>query len=232
MLRLEGVHTYYGKSHILQGVSLEVGEGEIIGLLGRNGVGKTTTLRSIMKLTPPAAGRVVLGTQDLTALPAYQIPRHGVGYVPQGRHIFPRLTVRENLELGLLRRGERGDLDAVHRLFPWLDERRTQFGGTLSGGQQQMLAIARCLVTRPRVLLLDEPTEGVMPVMVAQIRQQIRAINAAGVSILLVEQNLKTALDLCARIYLMEKGVVTHEAKAAQLRHDEATLRRYLGVSG
>ncbi len=231
MLTLEGIHTYYGKSHILQGVSLAVGEGEIVGLLGRNGVGKTTTLRSVMKLTPPAAGRVALGAQDLTRLPAYQIPRQGVGYVPQGRHIFPRLTVRENLAIGLLRRGERGDLDAAGRLFPWLDERGGQLGGTLSGGEQQMLAIARCLVARPRVLLLDEPTEGVMPVMVAQIRQQIRAINEAGVSILLVEQNLKTALDLCGRIYLMEKGVITHEAKAGQLRNDEATLRRYLGVS-
>jgi branched-chain amino acid transport system ATP-binding protein len=184
-----------------------------------------------MKLTPPARGRVLLGPIALSDLPPYRIPRQGVGYVPQGRHIFPRLTVRENLELGLLRRGERGDLDRVHGLFPWLQERPDQLGGTLSGGQQQMLAIARCLVTRPRILLLDEPTEGVMPVMVAQIRQQIQAINQSGVSILLVEQNLKTALDLCGRIYLMEKGVITHEAKAAQLRTDEPRLKRYLGVS-
>ncbi len=231
MLKVEEIHTYYGKSHVLQGVSLEVGEGQIVGLLGRNGVGKTTTLRSIMKLTPPSRGRVLLRSVVLSDLPAYRIPRQGVGYVPQGRHIFPRLTVRENLEIGLLRRGDRGDLDHVYALFPWLEERLHQLGGTLSGGQQQMLAIARCLVTRPRILLLDEPTEGVMPVMVAQIRQQIQAINRSGVSILLVEQNLKTALDLCDRIYLMEKGVITHEAKAGELRKDQATLKRYLGVS-
>jgi branched-chain amino acid transport system ATP-binding protein len=231
MLRVEGIHAYYGKSHVLQGVSLEVREGQIVGLLGRNGVGKTTTLRSIMKLTPPRQGRVVLGSTILSDLPAYRIPRQGVGYVPQGRQIFPALTVQENLELGILKHGAPSALDEVSRLFPWLADRQHQLGGTLSGGEAQMLAIARCLVTRPRVLLLDEPTEGLMPMMVAQIRTQIRAINESGVSILLVEQNLKTALDLCERIYLMEKGVITYEATAPELRNDKATLRRYLGVS-
>jgi branched-chain amino acid transport system ATP-binding protein len=230
MLRVDGVHTYYGKSHILQGVSLDVAEGEVVGLLGRNGVGKTTTLRSIMKLTPPREGRVLLGDVVLSALPAHEIPRRGVGYVPQGRHIFPRLTVAENLAIGLRTRGG-PELEAVYAMFPWLTERRRQLGGTLSGGQQQMLAIARCLVTKPRVLLLDEPTEGLSPMMVAQIRDHIREIHGAGVTILLVEQNLRTALDLCERLYLMEKGVIAHAAKADALRGDEATLKRYLGVS-
>lgn len=231
MLKIEGIHTYYGRSHVLQGVSLEVRERELVGLLGRNGVGKTTTLRSIMKLTPPHQGRILLGSTVLTDLPAYQIPHQGVGYVPQGRRIFPKLTVRENLEIGLRNRGDRSSLQEVYELFPWLAERRNQSGGTLSGGEGQMLAIARCLVTRPRVLLLDEPTEGLMPKMATQIRNQIKAINQSGVSILLVEQNLKTALDLCHRIYLMEKGVIVYEAKAVELRQDEATLKRYLGVS-
>jgi branched-chain amino acid transport system ATP-binding protein len=211
-------------------VTLEVGQGELVGVLGRTGVGKTTTLRSIMKLTPPRAGRVLLGELVLSALPAHEIPRRGVGYVPQGRHIFPQLTVAENLAIGLRRR--RGpEVDAAYEMFPWLKDRRGQLGGTLSGGQQQMLAIARCLVTSPRVLLLDEPTEGLSPVMVAQIREHIRAIHKAGVTILLVEQNLKTALDLGERLYLMEKGAIVHAAKAAELRSDEATLKRYLGVS-
>jgi branched-chain amino acid transport system ATP-binding protein len=230
MLRVEGIHTYYGKSHILQGVSLDVGKGEIVGLLGRNGVGKTTTLRSIMKLTPPQQGRVALGDVVLSKLPAHEIPRRGVGYVPQGRHIFPRLTVAENLEIGL-RKSSGPDVQAIHAMFPWLVERKRQLGGTLSGGQQQMLAIARCLVTQPRVLLLDEPTEGLSPVMVTQIREHIRAIHNTGVTILLVEQNLKTAFDLCDRLYLMEKGMIAHTAKAAELRGDEPTLKRYLGVS-
>ena len=231
MLKVEGIHAYYGKSHVLQGVSLEVRDGQVVGLLGRNGVGKTTTLRSIMKLTPPRQGRVLLGSTVLSDLSPYQIPRQGVGYVPQGRQIFPKLTVRENLEIGILKRGGRSGLDEVYRLFPWLAERRNQLGGTLSGGEGQMLAIARCLVTQPRVLLLDEPTEGLMPMMVTQIRNQIKAINQSGVSLLLVEQNLKTALDLCDRIYPMEKGVITYEGKATELRNDKTTLRRYLGVS-
>ncbi len=230
MLKIDDLHTYYGKSHVLQGVSLEVTEGQIAGLLGRNGVGKTTTLRSIMKLTPPQRGRVLLGTTALSDLRAYQIPRQGVGYVPQGRHIFPSLTVGENLEIGILKRRAASDLEEVYRLFPWLADRRHQLGGTLSGGEAQMLAVARCLVTRPRVLLLDEPTEGLMPTMVAQLGSQIRAINQRGVSILLVEQNYKAALAICDRIYFMEKGRVAHEAKAEELRSNLSTVRRYLGV--
>ncbi|MFQ6111500.1 MAG: ABC transporter ATP-binding protein, partial [Nitrospinota bacterium] len=170
MLSLKDVHTYYGKSHVLQGVSLEVREGEIVSLLGRNGVGKTTTMRSIMGLTRPRSGSISLNGQELTSVQDYIIPRMGIGLVPQGRHIFPKLTVRENLEVGLF--GEKSDysLDMAFEYFPVLRERMSQLGGTLSGGEQQMLAIARCLVTRPSLLLMDEPSEGLMPGLVRLIR--------------------------------------------------------------
>lgn len=231
MLELNAVHAHYGKVHVLQGASMSVGQGEAVGLLGRNGVGKTTTLKTIMGLVPATGGEVVFNGTRLTATAPHKIPATGIGYVPQGRGIFPSLSVKENLEIGLTRAPRPGDLDGVFERFPRLKERLSQPGGTLSGGEQQMLAIARCLVMKPRLLILDEPTEGIMPILVQDIRREIKAVNEAGVSILLVEQNIKTALRLCSRIYIMEKGAIVHEATADALKDDKETLHRYLGVT-
>jgi branched-chain amino acid transport system ATP-binding protein len=231
MLRLEGVHTYYGKSHVLQGVDLEVRDGEAVALLGRNGVGKTTTLRSIMGLTPPARGRVTFDGDRVDRTRPHKVPRLGLGYVPQGRRIFPRLTVYENICLGLERDPPDGELEPIFDRFPALKARLRQQGGTLSGGEQQMLAIARCLVTKPKLLLLDEPTEGLMPKLVAALREDIRAINRTGVSILLVEQNVRTALAVCERVYIMEKGVICHEGPSRELRDRPEIIHRFLGVA-
>ena len=187
MLELNAVHAHYGKVHVLQGTSLSVHDGEAVGLLGRNGVGKTTTLKAIMGLVPATGGEVVFNGIDLTKIPPDRFPR--------------------------------------------LKERLTQAGGTLSGGEQQMLAIARCLVLQPKLLILDEPTEGIMPLLVQDIRREIKAVNETGVSILLVEQNIKTALRLCSRIYIMEKGAIVHSATADELKDDKETLHRYLGVT-
>ncbi len=231
MLELNAVHAHYGKVHVLQGTSLKVADGEAVGLLGRNGVGKTTTLKSIMGLVPATGGNVVFDGTMLTQIPPHKIPGTGIGYVPQGRGIFPTLSVRENLEIGLPKAAAEETLAHVFERFPRLKERLRQAGGTLSGGEQQMLAIARCLVLKPRLLILDEPTEGIMPILVQDIRREIAAVNGAGVSLLLVEQNIKTALKLCSRIYIMEKGAVVHEARAEDLKNDRETLHRYLGVT-
>ena len=231
MLELVNVHAHYGRVHILQGCSLNVGNGEAVGLLGRNGVGKTTTLKTIMGLVPTTSGNVSFNGTNLNQISAYKISREGVGYVPQGRGIFPTLTVKENLEIGLSKGAKPEILEYIFERFPKLKERLDQSGGTLSGGEQQMLAIARCLVLKPKLLILDEPTEGIMPILVQDIRREIAAVNQEGVSILLVEQNIKTALKLCSRIYLMEKGVVVHEARAEDLEKNKDTLHRYLGVS-
>jgi branched-chain amino acid transport system ATP-binding protein len=230
MLSLKDVHTYYGKSHILQGVSLEVKKAEIISLLGRNGVGKTTTMRSIMGLTRARRGSISFNDEELTRVRAYTIPRKGIGLVPQGRHIFPNLTVRENLNMGLF--GERAgySYDTAFEYFPALRERINQMGGTLSGGEQQMLAIARCLVTRPHLLLLDEPSEGLMPLLVKLISEKVVEINKAGVSVLLVEQNVETSLVISHRVYIMEKGVIVHEGTPERLKAEPEVLRRFLGV--
>jgi branched-chain amino acid transport system ATP-binding protein len=231
MLVLTNVHAGYGKSRILHALSLNVGDGESVALLGRNGVGKTTTLRTIMGLTPLSDGGISLDGERLDKLAAYHIPRRGIGYVPQGRHIFPKLTVYENLCIGLAKDPTDGQLNWIFQRFPRLKERLRQAGGTLSGGEQQMLAIARCLVLKPRVLILDEPTEGIMPKLVAEIRDEIRSINKSGVSILLVEQNVLTAISVCSRIYIMEKGHICVEEKSEQLRSNSELVHRYLGVS-
>ena len=231
MLKLDGVHANYGKSHVLQGVTLEVRDGEAVALLGRNGVGKTTTLKTIMGLLPATGGSVVFNGERLDKTPPHRIPRLGLGYVPQGRRIFPNLTVLENLCLGLPRDPRDGELDGVFARFPVLQQRALQAGGTLSGGEQQMLAIARCLVMKPKLILLDEPTEGIMPKLVASIRQDIKAINQEGVSILLVEQNIRTALAVCGRVYVMEKGVICHQAGSAELRQSPEVVHRFLGVA-
>jgi branched-chain amino acid transport system ATP-binding protein len=232
MLRLDDVHVHIGRLHILQGVNLEVKAGECAALLGRNGVGKTTTLRAIMGLARRSAGRIELDGLDLARIAPHQVPRRGVGYVPQGRGIFPGLTVQENLTIGLpSRRGDPERQDYVFGCFPRLKERLKQPGNTLSGGEQQMLAIARCLMMRPKLLILDEPTEGIMPRLVSQIRREIHRINQTGVSILLVEQNVETALRLCPRVFLMEKGTIVYDGVAHELKSQPEIVHRYLGLS-
>lgn len=231
MLELDAVHAHYGKVHVLQGVTLNVGEGEAVALLGRNGVGKTTTLKTIMRLLSASGGTVVFDGVDLGAITPYRVPRHGIGYVPQGRGIFPNLSVAENLYIGRKKLPPPHVRDFVFARFPKLEERLEQTGGTLSGGEQQMLAIARCLMMEPKLIILDEPTEGIMPILVAEIRRELTEINANGVSILLVEQNVKTALRICSRVYVMEKGAMVHEAATSVLQDDHKTLHRYLGVS-
>jgi branched-chain amino acid transport system ATP-binding protein len=235
MLTLDGVHTYYAKSHILHGVSLEVRPGEVVGLLGRNGVGKSTTLKTIMGIVRPSGGRIVFDGRDIAGLPPYRLARVGIGYVPEDRRIFRLLSVLENLRTGLDRPAvtatrRQALLDKVYESFPILAERRNQAGGTLSGGEQQMLAIARAMMLEPRIILLDEPTEGLMPRMVAQIREIIDVLHKDGVAILLVEQNVPLTLDVSDRVYIMEKGTVRHHGPAAALRADATVIHQYLGV--
>ena len=235
MLTLRDVHTYYGKSHILHGVSIEVGRGEVVGLLGRNGVGKSTTLKTIMGLVHPAQGSVDFEGHDISRMPAHRLARLGIGYVPEDRRIFRLLSVLENLRTGLDRQGvtpERREalLDKTYTHFPVLRERRQQAGGTLSGGEQQMLAIARAMMLEPKIILLDEPTEGLMPRMVGQIREIIQVLHREGIAILLVEQNVPLTLEVSDRVYIMEKGMVRHHAPAADLRANHDVIHQYLGV--
>jgi len=231
ILQVENLHAHYGKIHVLQGVNLEVGAGEAVALLGRNGVGKSTTLRALLNLMPRSRGRIYFDGADITRLPAHKLARLGIGYVPQGRGIFPLLSVEENLCLGLPGRADPERLDAVFAQLPRLKERLSQAGGTLSGGEQQMLAIGRCLMMQPRLIILDEPTEGIMPILVADIRKAIQAINREGVSILLIEQNVKTALRICERTYLMEKGLIAYEGRSSELKAEPEVIHRYLGLS-
>jgi len=231
MLRLDDVHVHIGKLHILQGVNLEVQAGESAALLGRNGVGKTTTLRAIMGLARKSRGIIEFDGVDLSRCPPHEVPRRGIGYVPQGRGIFPNLTVLENLNIGLPGRRDPEREEYVFGCFPRLKERLKQSGNTLSGGEQQMLALARCLMMRPKLIILDEPTEGIMPRLVSQIRREIHRINQSGVSILLVEQNVETALKLCPRVFLMEKGTIVHSGTAHDLKTQPEIVHRYLGVS-
>jgi branched-chain amino acid transport system ATP-binding protein len=235
MLALRDVHTYYGKSHILHGVTLDVGPGEVVGLLGRNGVGKSTTLKTICGLVHPAGGRVEFEGRDVAGWAPHRLPALGIAYVPEDRRIFRLLTVLENLRTGLDRRGVSEQrrtelLEKVYHHFPVLRERRSQAGGTLSGGEQQMLAIARAMMLEPKIVLLDEPTEGLMPRMVGQIREIIRVLHDEGVAILLVEQNVPLTLEVSSRVYIMEKGVVRHQAPASELRQQHDVIRQYLGV--
>jgi branched-chain amino acid transport system ATP-binding protein len=235
LVTVEDVHTYYGKSHILHGVSLTVGHGEVVGLLGRNGVGKSTTLKTIMGLVHPERGKVLLAGNPITSLPAHKLARLGIGYVPEDRRIFRLLTVMENLRTGLDRRGvtdarKQELLDKVFTYFPVLGERRNQAGGTLSGGEQQMLAIARAMMLEPKIILLDEPTEGLMPRMVSQIRDIIGVLRREGVAILLVEQNVPLTLEASQRIYIMEKGAVRHQCAASELNVKDTVIQQYLGV--
>ena len=235
LLQVEDIHSYYGKSHILHGISLEVGRGEVVGLLGRNGVGKSTTLKAIAGLVHPSAGRVLFEGRPTTGLPAHRVARLGIGYVPEDRRVFPLLTVIENLRTGLDRHGvdkarKQELLDKTYQYFPVLAERRHQAGGTLSGGEQQMLAIARAMMLEPKIMLLDEPTEGLMPRMVSQISEIIEVLHRDCVAVLLVEQNVPLTLRASQRIYIIEKGVVRHHAPAAELRVGDAVIHQYLGV--
>src|SRR3954465_4526725 len=231
MLSLRNVHVHIGKLHILQGVSLEIKPGESAALLGRNGVGKTTTLRAIMGLAPKSRGTNAFDGFDLARCAAHEVPRRGIGYVPQGRGIFPNLSVLENLCIGLPGRRDAEREDYVFGCFPRLKERLKQSGNTLSGGEQQMLGIARCLMMRPRLIVLDEPTEGIMPRLVSQIRREIYRINQSGVSILLVEQNVETALKLCPNVFMMEKGAIVYSGAAHDLKSQPEIVRRHLGLS-
>jgi branched-chain amino acid transport system ATP-binding protein len=229
VLEVDAIHTYYGESHVLHGLSLRVAPGEAVALLGRNGAGKTTAIRSIVGFTPPRAGRVVFEGQAIERWPAYRIARRGLALVPQGRRIFAPLSVRENLLLGARAAG--WTLERVFELFPRLRERQAQSGGTLSGGEQQMLAIARALLTNGRLLLLDEPSEGLAPLIVRDIGTTLLALKAQRLSLLLVEQNYHLALRVADRVYVMNKGQIVYEGTPAALEAAEDVKRRYLGVA-
>src|SRR5215470_10760476 len=234
MLRLEAVDAYYGLSHVLQGVSLTVAPGEAVALLGRNGAGKTTTLKTIMAVVRARRGHITWNGADITGLPSFRIVQLGIGYVPEERRIFPNLSVYENLKMARLAvdGGRRMDdyLARVFSLFPPLRERLSNKGRTLSGGEQQMLTIARSLGTEPKLLLVDEPTEGLMPAFIGTISRTITEIQRQGVAVLLVEQNTRLALEATQRVYLIEKGVIKHEGRSSELAQDAATRHRYLGV--
>ena len=232
MLEIENAHVYYGKIHALKGISLQVKEGEIVAMLGNNGAGKTTTLKMVSGLLRPREGGVRLMGEVIDGLPAHQIVKRGIAHVPEGRRIFKRLTVLENLEMGAYARRDGGvgaDLERVYTLFPRLKERRDQVAGTLSGGEQQMLAIARALMARPTLLLLDEPSMGLAPILLEQIFDTIRDINRQGTTILLVEQNAYMALSIAGRGYVMETGGIVLEDTAQGLLSNENVRRAYLG---
>jgi branched-chain amino acid transport system ATP-binding protein len=230
MLVIEDIHTYYGDSYILQGVSLQVPDGQVVGLLGRNGMGKTTLIRSVIGFTPPRRGRIRFRERDLTALPAYEIAHLGISLVPQGRQIFPSLNVTENLTVGM-REGAGGwTLERIFELFPPLRERAGHPGNRLSGGEQQMLAIGRSLMTNPSLILMDEPTEGLSPLYVRTVGQVIRKLQASGIAILLVEQNLRFALRYTDYVHILSKGIIVHSSRPAELDRNPEVKSRYLGV--
>ncbi len=232
MLKLEDITVSYGKIEALKGISLRIEQGEIAALIGANGAGKSTILMAISCVVPLRSGRILLEDGDITGLPPHEIVRMGISQVPEGRRIFSRMTVRENLEMGgyLRTRAEQlRDLDHIYHLFPVLAERSGQMGGTLSGGEQQMLAIGRALMSRPRLLLLDEPSLGLAPIIVSRIFKIIREINQEGTTILLVEQNAKAALRLADRAYVMETGRIVMEGRASDLANDPGIKKAYLG---
>jgi branched-chain amino acid transport system ATP-binding protein len=230
VLAADGLHTYYGKSHILHGVGLEIRESEIVTLLGRNGAGKTTTLRSLVGLTPAREGSVRIFGHVTTDWPPYRIAALGVGYVPEGRHIFPNLTIEENLKVPLARPGP-WTLPRLHQLFPRLRERRANKGRQLSGGEQEMLAIARALILNPKLLILDEPSQGLAPLIVQEVFKVVTAARAEGIAVLLVEQNVRAATEIADRAYVLDNGRVVFSGGAAQFAKDEQRVRALAGAS-
>ena len=235
ILELEDVHTFYGTIQALKGISLRVEQGEIVTLIGANGAGKTTTLRSINGLNRPRQGRIRFQGEDITHTPAHKIVKRGISQSPEGRRLFPRMTVLENLEMGAFQRSDRSamkqDLDRVFELFPRLAERRSQKAGTLSGGEQQMCAMGRALMARPKLLMLDEPSMGLAPIFVDRIFETVVEINKQGTPILLVEQNALMALDVASRGYVLETGRVALEGPASELKTNEEVRKTYLGES-
>jgi len=229
MLSIHDVHTYYSDSYVLQGVDLEIDQGQVVALLGRNGVGKTTLARSIMGLTPARRGRIIFRDVDVTRMPAHRIARLGIGYVPQGRHVFRSLSVKEHLHVAARRDGH-WKFDRIVELFPNLRSRLGSLAGKLSGGEQQMLAAGRALAGNPDLLLMDEPTEGLAPLMVRDLGHAISALKQSGTSILLIEQQLAFALRYADRIFIMSKGRIVHQCAPAQLAEDREVKLRYLGV--
>jgi branched-chain amino acid transport system ATP-binding protein len=230
VLDVRDVHTYYGDSHVLHGVSLSVADGEVLTILGRNGMGKTTLIRSIIGFTAPRQGTVTLKREDVTGWPPYRLVERGVALVPQGRRVFPSLTVRENLDIA--RRGNgRWTLERAYELFPRLRERATNRANKLSGGEQQMLAIARALMSNPELLLMDEPTEGLAPLLVREVGRVIGELKREGLSILLVEQNLALALGVADRVHILSRGQIVYTGAPAALAADEDVKSRYLGVA-
>ena len=233
VLRIEDVHTFYGSIEALKGISLDVHDGEIVTLIGANGAGKSTTLRSINGLNHPRNGKIFFQGTDVTSMPPHQIVKRGISQSPEGRKLFPRMSVTENLEMGAFQRSDRGgireDMDRVFSLFPRLAERRTQKAGTMSGGEQQMLAIGRALMARPKLLLLDEPSMGLAPIFVEKIFEIVKEINEQGTPILLVEQNALMALDTADRGYVLETGKIALADDAKALRENEQVRKTYLG---
>jgi branched-chain amino acid transport system ATP-binding protein len=229
-MQAERINTYYGKSHILHDVGLSVAEGQITTLLGRNGAGKTTTLRSLVGLTPPRSGRVSLFGTDITGQPPYRVAASGVGYVPEGRRVFANLTVDENLRVPIERPGFY-TLDRVYQLFPRLGERKQNLGRQLSGGEQEMLSIGRALLLNPRLLILDEPSQGLAPLIVKEVFRIIAQMRAEGLSVLLVEQNVRMSLEISDHAYVLENGQMVYSGPAAELRADETRIQALAGAS-
>ena len=229
-LQAEGLHTYYGKSHILHGVDLEVRQGEIVALLGRNGAGKSTTLRSLMGLTRPREGAVRIFGEATTDLPPYRIARMGVGFVPEGRKIFPYLTVEENLKVPVDRPGP-WNISRIYELFPRLDERKGNLGRQISGGEQEMLSIARALLLNPKIIMLDEPSQGLAPLIVQEVFRIVVAARDQGIAILLVEQNVRAAVEIADRAYVLDHGQIVFTGAAAEFAKDEQRVRELAGAS-
>ena len=234
MLKLVDIHTYYGESYVLRGVSLGVSEGTVVALLGRNGMGKTTTIRSIIGLTPPRRGKVFYREKEITALPPEKIAKLGIGFVPQGRYIFPSLSVTENLTMAARGTGKADSwsLAEVYSLFPVLKERSSCRGTLLSGGEQQMLAIGRALMTNPQLLLMDEPSEGLAPLIVKEVGKIISELKKKGFSILLVEQNLPMALKVADDLHILSNGKIVYDSTPDQLRLNDEVKAKYIGVAG
>jgi branched-chain amino acid transport system ATP-binding protein len=235
LLKVEDIHTYYGFSYILQGISFEVDQGEAVALLGRNGVGKTTTLKSIIGVTPPRAGKIFFDGTNIAGMAPYEIVRKGIAIIPDTRRIIPNITVHENLKLAMLKNKDKKEqkplLDMAYSYFPQLRDRANNLGASLSGGEQQMLAIARGLVAKPKLMLIDEPTEGLMPTLVEMITEKLKELQETGLTMLLVETNLDVAFKVAQRVYVMEKGLIKYSGPKDELLRSPDIQQKYLGVS-